>query len=215
MTLEGLLSHTAGLTVHGFPGYVAGTPVPTLVQVLDGTPPANTAPIRVDLDPGTRYRYSGGGYTIAQLAMMDVSGQPFPRLLADTVLRPLGMVSSTFEQPLPEARVGEARRATARTARRSPASATSIPRWRRRASGRRPRISRASRSRFRRCAVGRRARCRRRWSRTCSSRAATATASGSRSRNGAARRTSRTAARTRGFRLSCTRTRTGATARSS
>src|SRR5262245_15685519 len=61
VTLEELLSHTAGLTVHGFPGYAAGTPVPTVVQVLDGTPPANTAPVRVDLAPGTQYRYSGGG----------------------------------------------------------------------------------------------------------------------------------------------------------
>jgi CubicO group peptidase (beta-lactamase class C family) len=108
VTLEGLLSHTAGLTVHGFPGYEAGSPVPTIVQVLDGTPPANTAPIRVDLDPGTRYRYSGGGYTIAQLAMTDVTGQPFPALLAEKVLRPIGMTSSTFEQPLPAARVADA-----------------------------------------------------------------------------------------------------------
>ncbi len=108
VTLEGLLSHTAGLTVHGFPGYAAGSPVPTLVQVLDGAAPANTPPIRVDLDPGTKYRYSGGGYTIAQLAMTDVSGQPFPQILAEAVLRPLGMMSSTYEQPLSESRVAEA-----------------------------------------------------------------------------------------------------------
>lgn len=108
VTLEGLLSHTAGVTVHGFPGYAAGTPVPTLIQVLDGAPPANTAPIRVDLDPGAQYRYSGGGYTIAQQAMIDVTGQPFPGILAETVLRPIGMTSSTYEQPLPEARVADA-----------------------------------------------------------------------------------------------------------
>jgi CubicO group peptidase (beta-lactamase class C family) len=108
VTLEGLLSHTAGLTVHGFPGYADGTPVPTIVQVLDGTPPANTAAIRVDLDPGTEWRYSGGGYTIAQLAMIDVAGEPFPGLLARTVLGPLGMTRSTYEQPLPPKRVAEA-----------------------------------------------------------------------------------------------------------
>ena len=108
VTLEGLLSHTAGVTVHGFPGYATGTPVPTLAQVLDGTAPANTAPIRVDLDPGTKFRYSGGGYTITQLAMMDATGQTFPTLLSEKVLRPLGMTSSTFEQPLPEARVADA-----------------------------------------------------------------------------------------------------------
>jgi CubicO group peptidase (beta-lactamase class C family) len=101
VTLEELLSHTAGLTVHGFPGYAAGAPVPTVPQVLDGAPPANTAPVRVDVDPGTRYEYSGGGYTIAQLAMTDVTGQAFPALMQRLVLGPIGMKESTYEQPLP------------------------------------------------------------------------------------------------------------------
>ncbi len=103
VTLEELLSHTAGLTVHGFPGYAAGAPLPTVPQVLDGAPPANTAPVRVDIDPGTQYVYSGGGYTIAQLAMTDVTGQPFPALMQKLVLGPLGMKESTYEQPLPAA----------------------------------------------------------------------------------------------------------------
>ena len=105
VTLEELLSHTAGLTVHGFPGYAAGAPVPTVPQVLDGVPPANTAAVRVVLDPGTKYEYSGGGYTIAQLAMVDVAGQPFPALMQKLVLGPLGMKESTYEQPLPAALV--------------------------------------------------------------------------------------------------------------
>jgi CubicO group peptidase (beta-lactamase class C family) len=108
VTLEELLSHTAGLTVHGFPGYAAGAPVPTVPQVLDGAAPANTAPVRVDLDPGTQYRYSGGGYTIAQLAMMDVTGQAFPALMQRLVLGPLGMKESTFDQPLPASLVSSA-----------------------------------------------------------------------------------------------------------
>ncbi len=108
VTLERLLSHTAGLTIHGFPGYAAGDAVPTVPQVLDGAAPANTAAVRVDLDPGTRYRYSGGGYTIAQLAMTDVTGQPFPALMQKLVLGPLGMKASTYDQPLPAARVAEA-----------------------------------------------------------------------------------------------------------
>ena len=108
VTLERLLSHTAGLTVHGFPGYAAGEAVPTVPQVLDGAAPANTAPVRVDLDPGTQYRYSGGGYTIAQLAMTDVTGQPFPALMQRLVLGPLGMKASTYDQPLPAARLPEA-----------------------------------------------------------------------------------------------------------
>ncbi len=99
--LRHLLSHTGGITVHGFPGYAPGEPVPSLVQVLDGAGPANTGPIRVDQTPGANWRYSGGGYTIAQQMMIDTSGQTFPELMHDLVLAPLGMTQSTFENPLP------------------------------------------------------------------------------------------------------------------
>jgi CubicO group peptidase (beta-lactamase class C family) len=105
VTLRRILSHTAGTTVHGFPGYEAGTPLPTIQQVLDGTPPANTEAIRVDLAPGTKFRYSGGGITIAQLALTERSKQPYPEILAKRVLGPLGMTHSTYEQPLPDALV--------------------------------------------------------------------------------------------------------------
>ena len=108
VTIRHLLSHTAGTTVHGFPGYAAGEPVPTLLQVLDGLPPANNPPLRVDLAPGTKFRYSGGGTTTLQQALIDLSGEPFPQLLAETVLGPLGMDHSTYEQPLPPARVPSA-----------------------------------------------------------------------------------------------------------
>ena len=108
VTLRRLLSHTAGLTVHGFGGYPADAPVPTLSQVLDGEKPANSAAIRVDAVPGTVWRYSGGGYTVAQQLMQDVAGRPFPELLAELVLKPVGMDDSTYEQPLPEARRGAA-----------------------------------------------------------------------------------------------------------
>ena len=102
VTLANLLSHTGGLTVHGFPGYAVGEKLPTLPQVLDGAAPANTAAVRVDMEPGTKFRYSGGGVTIAQLAIMDIEKKPYPRIAQETVLGPLGMTSSTYEQPLPD-----------------------------------------------------------------------------------------------------------------
>lgn len=101
VTLRHLLTHTGALTVHGFPGYARGSPVPTVPQVLDGIAPANNKPVRLDGEPGTASRYSGGGYTIAQLAMTDVAGQPFDELMRDAVLAPLGMTRSTYAQPLP------------------------------------------------------------------------------------------------------------------
>src|SRR5687768_14358359 len=101
VTLRNLLSHTAGTTVHGFPGYAITEKVPTLQQVLDGATPANTAPVRVDLEPGTRFRYSGGGTTISQLAIIDIEKKPYPDVARETVLAPLGMSNSTYSQPLP------------------------------------------------------------------------------------------------------------------
>jgi len=102
VTLRLILSHSAGITVQGFEGYVAGGPVPTLVQVLDGLKPANSKAIRVDTIPGTQWRYSGGGYTIAQQAIIDVAGEAFPEFMQHNVLRPLEMSASTFAQPLPK-----------------------------------------------------------------------------------------------------------------
>jgi CubicO group peptidase (beta-lactamase class C family) len=107
VTLRRVLSHSAGLTVHGFPGYEAGTALPTTEQILDGAPPANSAEVRVRVVPGTFYSYSGGGYTLAQLVLRDVTGVPLPKLMNDTVLQPLGMSRSTYEQPLPAARTHE------------------------------------------------------------------------------------------------------------
>lgn len=108
VTLRELLTHTAGISVHGFPGYAAGTPVPTLVQVLNGEPPANTAPIRVNTMPGKEWRYSGGGYTIMQQMVLDTVKEPFPKFLHDTVLAPIGMDHSTYEQPLSAALLPDA-----------------------------------------------------------------------------------------------------------
>lgn len=106
VTVRRLLNHTAGLTVHGFPGYAVGTVQPTLLQVLDGTPPANTPAIRADLVPGTKWRYSGGGYTVLQQLAIDVTGQSYPDFTHTTALAPLGMDASTFAQPLPDALAG-------------------------------------------------------------------------------------------------------------
>ena len=105
VTLRRLLSHTAGLTVHGFPGYDVKERMPSVVQVLNGE--GNTAPVRVDVLPGSNWRYSGGGYTVMQQLVADVAGQPFPQFMTEAVLEPLSMTRSTYEQPLPAARAAE------------------------------------------------------------------------------------------------------------
>ena len=90
VTLRRLTSHTAGLTVHGFAGYAVGTEVPTVVQVLDGQPPANSSPVRVDVKPGSVYRYSGGGYTVMQLLIADVANESFESFMQSKVLDAAG-----------------------------------------------------------------------------------------------------------------------------
>ena len=97
VTLRRIVSHNAGLTVHGFPGYAADSAVPTTVQVLDGQRPANTAAVRVDTFPGAILRYSGGGTTVMQQMVTDVTGRPFPLFMRETVLRPLGMLNSDYD----------------------------------------------------------------------------------------------------------------------
>ena len=99
ITTKNLLSHTAGLNVHGFKGYTNGTPVPTVVQVLNGSKPANSEAIHSMTEPGLRSEYSGGGITISQLIVMDITHQPYDQFMNREVLKPLGMTASTFSQP--------------------------------------------------------------------------------------------------------------------
>ena len=112
VTLRRILSHSAGLTVHGFPGYAVGAPIPTLVQIFNGESPANTKPVLVDTVPGTKLIYSGGGITIEQQLLIDVTGKPFPQFMREAVLDKIGMSDSTYEQPLPPARAAMAATAT-------------------------------------------------------------------------------------------------------
>lgn len=100
VTLRRLLTHTAGMTVHGFPGYAQSDAFPNDIEVLNGT--GNTGAIFVDTVPGTINRYSGGGYTVMERAVEDQSGQDFSTYLNKEVLQPLGMNRSTYEQPLGE-----------------------------------------------------------------------------------------------------------------
>jgi CubicO group peptidase (beta-lactamase class C family) len=111
ITLRQLLGHTAGLTQNWYRGFRRAGPdedlsaaetTPTLLQVLEGQPPANTPPVRVKLIPGSQYRYSGSHYSVVQQLLMDVTGMPFPDLMKQLVLDPLGMRSSSYDQSYPE-----------------------------------------------------------------------------------------------------------------
>ncbi|WP_422104811.1 serine hydrolase domain-containing protein [Winogradskyella sp.] len=100
VTLRRLLNHSAGLTVHGFPGYAINDTIPSVVDVLNGK--GNTDSVQVFRAPGEKVGYSGGGYTVMQLMLTDIEQKNFSDIMQEEVLNPLGMTSSTYENPLPK-----------------------------------------------------------------------------------------------------------------
>src|SRR5262249_22303127 len=99
--LAQILSHSAGLTVHGFAGYERSAAIPTLPQILDGAAPANSPPVRSLFEPGIKVKYSGGGTTISQLILTDVTKQLYDMFMYENVLKPIGMSNSFYTQPPP------------------------------------------------------------------------------------------------------------------
>jgi len=104
ITVAHLLSHTGGLTIHGFPGYSKGDTLPTLEEVLDGKRPANTGAVRSMYEPGLKSEYSGGGTTITQVIVQDITHEPYDRYMKAKVLDPMGMRESFYTQPAPAAK---------------------------------------------------------------------------------------------------------------
>ncbi len=108
VTLRGLLSHTAGLTVYGYRGYPAGAKLPTLQQVLDGKPPANSDPVRVMQTPRKAFSLSSGGYVLIQQLIEDATSLAFADLAQELIFDKLGMTNSSYESILPEAFITQA-----------------------------------------------------------------------------------------------------------
>jgi len=112
VTMRELLTNSSGTPQFGSPEYDIHARIPTLVEILDGIPPVNTPAVRVEAIPGSRWEYSNGGFEIAQQVVMDVTGEAFPEFMRTTLLQPLGMTRSTFDQPLPASMQTDAARGT-------------------------------------------------------------------------------------------------------
>jgi CubicO group peptidase (beta-lactamase class C family) len=96
LTVRRLLSHTAGLSVHGYVGQRADRPLPSIAASLAGKT-GDGFPVELLEAPGQRWLYSGGGYTVAQLLVEELTGRPFARYMQAEVLEPLGMTASSFQ----------------------------------------------------------------------------------------------------------------------
>lgn len=96
VTIRRLLSHTAGLSLHGYPGWTPSDTLPTIEESLSGKT-NGAGDVKQIMEPGKEFRYSGGGYTLLQLILEEVTGKPFATYMRTTVLDPLGMTDSGFE----------------------------------------------------------------------------------------------------------------------
>jgi CubicO group peptidase (beta-lactamase class C family) len=99
ISIANLLSHKAGLSTSGFGGYAKGESLPTTIETLDGLKPSNSGAVRSIFEPGLKFQYSGGGTTITQLILENTTGEKYEDYMLKNVLIPLGMNSSSFNQP--------------------------------------------------------------------------------------------------------------------
>jgi CubicO group peptidase (beta-lactamase class C family) len=102
VTLQMLLSHTAGTSQTSYFGFTPDKKLPSIIEILNGDNIAESRGIVVNSEPGKDFRYSGGGSMVAQMAIMDVTNQSFEDFFKLNVFKKLGMKNSTFEQPLPK-----------------------------------------------------------------------------------------------------------------
>lgn len=102
VSLRMLLSHTGGFNLHGFSDFMPGAQLPTVYDTLNGTGPSQDEPLTLLFKPGKRYKYSGGGYTLAQLVATDILNTSFPAAAKAELFDVVGMRRSNFTNPLPD-----------------------------------------------------------------------------------------------------------------
>lgn len=100
VTLRNLLAHTAGITPGGYAGYAISEPMPSIEQVARADAPSNSPKVEVLAIPDSTLRYSGGGYTVVQIALQDQLDAPFEQIMREWLIGPLGMREADFAQPL-------------------------------------------------------------------------------------------------------------------
>lgn len=101
VTTRRLLSHTAGLTDGlGYSGFESKEDIQTIEESLTKAADADsgkTGVVAIGIKPGNRFEYSGGGYTLLQLLVEEVSDLSFEDYMQRTVFEPLNMINSTFK----------------------------------------------------------------------------------------------------------------------
>lgn len=91
ISIRSLLSHTAGLNVHGYNGYESKKELPTLIESLN-----TNEKVSLISEPETKWKYSGGGYTILQMLIEEVTGISFEKYMEKAIFKPLKMKNTSF-----------------------------------------------------------------------------------------------------------------------
>lgn len=107
VTLRNIFSHTSGITPGGYQGYAKDLPLPSDIDILKGSTGVNSAAIAVTTPPNETLAYSGGAYTLAELALQDAHKTGFATLMKKWILDPAGMKHSEFTQPLPTSKFNQ------------------------------------------------------------------------------------------------------------
>jgi CubicO group peptidase (beta-lactamase class C family) len=95
VTIRNLLQHTAGVSVHGYNGLESKEKLSSTIESLSGRNNQEEA-VKLIMDPETKWQYSGGGYTMLQLVIEEVSGKSFARFMEKNIFKPLKMNCTSF-----------------------------------------------------------------------------------------------------------------------
>ena len=104
VTFRNIFSHTSGISSGGYQGYDRTISMPSDLDILQGNEGVNTPAIEVVTPPNERIAYSGGAYTLAELALQDICHDEFSKIMQKWILEPSGMKNSEFTQPLPSSK---------------------------------------------------------------------------------------------------------------
>jgi CubicO group peptidase (beta-lactamase class C family) len=101
VTVRMLLNHTGAISNPYPDGGAQWTDKKaTLLEHFQGVPPALNPPLNVESEPGAHYKYCNGCYSILQMLIEDISGKDYRDLVKETILQPIGMNNSRFDDNL-------------------------------------------------------------------------------------------------------------------
>lgn len=104
VTFRNIFSHTSGISAGGYEGYAKDLAIPSDLAILRGDEGVNTPAIEVLSAPNEMLAYSGGAYTLAELALQDIYNDEFSNIMKKWILEPAGMQNSEFTLPLPDSK---------------------------------------------------------------------------------------------------------------